>query len=318
MKLCAPVAFRLISPTVDGRGQGRVPNAIGRALGRLVIPGFAKTLKPGLIAGMVLSALSGAMTVAKADGVSFGDPADFVRSLDVTLLTEEYPPFNYLDETGKLRGIGAEVVQAMAARLGYAKRIEVMAWKRALQQIDTESNIGVFSMTRTPQREDLYRWVGPLVPTNAGIFQLVDTPNLARSLDDLRHSGLIGVQAGGADETALRSYGFENLEPLHNPRVGVQMLAAGRISMIVSSDIELFEQLRNSPLERDDLEMVYAFSSGDLYLAFLKTTPDAVIRAWQHAYDHIIEDGQFDRIMAEYGVIEGQSPRISGSLSHSQ
>lgn len=266
---------------------------------------------------MVLGASSVPVS-ALAHEVLVDEPSAIVQALNVTLLTEEYRPFNYLDENGHLRGVGAEVVQAMAAHIGYGKPIQSMAWKRVLQRIDEEKNIAVFSMTRTPQREDSYHWVGPIVPANAGIYQLENTPHPVQSLNDLRNAGSIGVQAGGADEQALRSYGFENLEPIHNPRGGVHMLATGRIDLLVSSDVELFEQLVDSSLTRSDIEMVYQFASGDLYLAFSKNTSAVVVKVWQDAYDHIRSHGQFDRVMSQYGVIQGQQPRISESLSLSQ
>ncbi|MBS8272460.1 hypothetical protein DYI21_02520 [Thalassospira tepidiphila] len=255
---------------------------------------------------------------AQAQALEKADPSHLVDALGVTLLTEEYPPFNFLDDEGHLRGIGAEVVQAMATQLGYGKDIDVLPWKRVLLRIDGEANVGVFSMTRTPQREESYQWVGPVVPINAGIFQRADSANPVRDIEDLRQAGLIGVQAGGAAELALRSYGFENLEPIHHSGGVVGMLEKGRIDLIVSSDIELYEQLKNSTLKRDDVEMVYAFTSADLYLAFSSQTSPEIVRVWQHAYDEIVKDGQFDRIVSQYGVIMNQSPRIERGLLLSQ
>lgn len=272
---------------------------------------FLRQIAVALLIGAVV-------LMSNAEDANADDGASIVQALNVTLLTEEYPPFNFLDEEGRLRGIGAEVVQSMAAQLGYGKPIQSMAWKRVLQRIDDEENIGVFSMTRTPQREDHYHWVGPIVPANAGIYQLGNAIKPVQSIEDLRNAGLIGVQAGGADEQALRSYGFDNLEPIHNPRGGVHMLATGRIDLLVSSDVELFKQLKDSDLTRSEIEMVYQFSSGDLYLAFSKKTSEVVIRVWQDAYDQVVSQGQFDRIMSQYGVIQGQTPRVFGSLSASQ
>ncbi|PKR56815.1 substrate-binding periplasmic protein [Thalassospira lohafexi] len=267
-----------------------------------------------VILGALFIALPGRAQSGSIDG---SDPANIVDALDVTLLTEEYPPFNFL-ENGQLRGVGAEVVQAMAGQIGYGRHIEVLPWKRVILRLEEDANIGVFSMTRTPQREDMYSWVGPIVRTNAGIYQLVDQPNPVRSIDDLRSAKGIGVQAGGADEVALRSYGFDNLEPIHNPRGGVLMLASGRIALLVSSDIELFRQIGDTSVTRDQLQMVYGFASADLYLAFSKQTPPSVVKVWQKAYDRIVESGQFDRILAQYGVSTNQHPLFEGSLAPGQ
>ncbi|WP_430475140.1 substrate-binding periplasmic protein [Thalassospira lucentensis] len=236
---------------------------------------------------------------------------------NVTLLTEDYPPYNFI-ESDELRGVGADVIQAMASAIGYHKRMEVLPWKRVMLRLEDEAEIGVFSMTRTPQREEMYAWVGPIVKARVGLYQLTERRSLVHSVQGLRYVEAIGVQAGGAHEQALLEYGFENLEPIFNQSSGIQMLAVGRIDLLVSSDIELFEQLKKTELTLDDLELVYSFGRGDLYLAFSKQTSVSALTAWQAAYDHIVENGQFDMIMEKYGMIGDQYPLFEGDLSIGQ
>jgi polar amino acid transport system substrate-binding protein len=208
-------------------------------------------------------------TIVQAEPLDGLDPSDLQKARNVTLVTEEYPPYNFID-SGQLRGVGAEVVQAMALAIGYHKEIEVLPWKRVLLRLEDEAELGGFSMTRTAQREAQYAWVGPIVKASVGMYQLVGRIPPLRSIEGLRHVEAIGVQAGGAHEQALRAYGFENLEPIYNQGSSIQMLAAGRIDLLVSSDIELFEQLNKTAITREDLELVYSFGRGDLYLAFSK------------------------------------------------
>ena len=96
------------------------------------------------------------------------------------------------------------------------------------------------------------------------------------------------------------------------------MVAAGRIDLLVSSDIELFEQLNKTALTREDLELVYSFGRGDLYLAFSKQISASALQVWQSAYDHIVENGEFGRIMAKHGVMDDQHPLLEGDLSIGQ
>ncbi|MEQ8391224.1 MAG: transporter substrate-binding domain-containing protein [Thalassospira sp.] len=244
-------------------------------------------------------------------------PEDLRNAQNVALLTEDYPPYNFI-ESDELRGVGADVVQAMANAIGYHKRMEVLPWKRVMLRLEDEAEIGVFSMTRTPQREEMYAWVGPIVKARVGLYQLTERRSLVHSVQGLRYVEAIGVQAGGAHEQALLEYGFENLEPIFNQGSGIQMLAVGRIDLLVSSDIELFEQLKKTELTLDELELVYSFGSGDLYLAFSKQTSVSALTAWQAAYDHIVENGQFDMIMEKYGMIGDQYPLFEGDLSIGQ
>ncbi|WP_430470014.1 substrate-binding periplasmic protein [Thalassospira lucentensis] len=256
-------------------------------------------------------------TIVQAEPLDGLDPSDLQKARNVTLVTEEYPPYNFI-ESGQLRGVGADVVQAMALAIGYHKEIEVLPWKRVLLRLEDEAELGGFSMTRTAQREEQYAWVGPIVKASVGMYQLVGRIPPLRSIEGLRHVEAIGVQAGGAHEQALRTYGFENLEPIYNQGSSIQMLAAGRIDLLVSSDIELFEQLNKTALTREDLELVYSFGRGDLYLAFSKKISASALQVWQSAYDHIVENGEFGRIMAKHGVMDDQHPLLEGDLSIGQ
>ncbi|HBU98804.1 MAG TPA: hypothetical protein DEF21_12990, partial [Thalassospira lucentensis] len=97
-------------------------------------------------------------TIVQAGPLDGLDPSDLQKARNVTLVTEEYPPYNFI-ESGQLRGVGADVVQAMALAIGYHKEIEVLPWKRVLLRLEDEAELGGFSMTRTAQREEQYAWV---------------------------------------------------------------------------------------------------------------------------------------------------------------
>lgn len=254
---------------------------------------------------------------ARADHDDLKAPGAIADALSITLLTEEYPPFNYT-ENGQILGAGGEVVRAMAAHLGYHKPIQSLPWKRVILRLEADPDVAAFSMTRTSQREDLYQWVGPIVEIEAGIYEFADHPDPVRSLDDIRNVPAIGVQAGGADEIALRQYGMVNLEPLHNPEVGLQMLAAGRIDLLVSSDIELHRQLADTGIASSLIRRVYSFGSSGLYLAFSRDTDQRVVTIWQSALDAVVANGQFARIMAQYGAVSDQTTPFSGSLAPGQ
>ena len=46
------------------------------------------------------------------------------------IMTEEYPPFNFMEE-GKLTGLSTEVVQQLAKKIGHPEKIEMLPWARA-------------------------------------------------------------------------------------------------------------------------------------------------------------------------------------------
>ena len=77
------------------------------------------------------------------------------------IMSEELSPFNHTED-GKVTGFSSEIVLEICERVGHAKTIQVMPWARAYKSILNEDNKVLFSTTRTANREDLFKWVGPI------------------------------------------------------------------------------------------------------------------------------------------------------------
>jgi polar amino acid transport system substrate-binding protein len=78
-----------------------------------------------------------------------------------TIFTEDYAPFNYT-EGDKLTGLSSEIMLEILNRVGHPNNIKVMHWAEAYQKVSDTDGCILFSMTRTKQREKLFKWVGPL------------------------------------------------------------------------------------------------------------------------------------------------------------
>ena len=89
-------------------------------------------------------------------------------------MTEDYPPFNMQGEGGKIVGLSTEVVEELFKRAGVEYKLTLMPWKRAYEDTLGTPNTALYSTTRTPEREALFKWVGPLVNNQLGVFLQLD------------------------------------------------------------------------------------------------------------------------------------------------
>ncbi|OSQ38854.1 substrate-binding periplasmic protein [Thalassospira mesophila] len=233
---------------------------------------------------------------------------------DIRLYTENLPPFNFRSENGII-GVGADVVAALAKLVGHSRPPEMLPWKRVLSILEKEPYAAAFSMVRIPQRENEFKWVGPITHAQTAFYQLAGSPLKITSLDDARMVSAIGVQAGGASERALRALGFTNLMSLYNPTNGLQMLLSGRISLWETADLMAISQSRALGIDPDMIEPALTVGEYDLYLAFSLTTPDTVILPWKQALDELHRNGVFDEIQARYGVRIGTNVARKTSFS---
>ncbi|WP_158006870.1 transporter substrate-binding domain-containing protein [Piscirickettsia litoralis] len=98
------------------------------------------------------------------------------------IITEQYPPFNYKDTTKKagkkqqLTGIAVDILKQTYLNAGLKLNlndIKILPWSRGyyLAQQAHLTNM-LFSTARTKEREDLFKWVGPIVADYTSVYAL--------------------------------------------------------------------------------------------------------------------------------------------------
>lgn len=90
---------------------------------------------------------------------------------ELRLLTEDAPPMSFMRD-GELSGLSVEVVRALLARTGDNASIELLPWTRAMHLAQQQADTALFSTVRTPEREDRFHWVGPIVVGTTSFYSL--------------------------------------------------------------------------------------------------------------------------------------------------
>jgi hypothetical protein len=130
-----------------------------------------------------------------------------VSAVELTILTEEYPPFNYSQE-GKITGVSTEVVQHVMAATGYEYTIKSLPWSEAYEKAQKEKNTLIYSISRRKKREPLLKWIGVLTPTTYSVKALSSRNDVKiDKLTDMKKYK-IGTNADDAVETWLLGKGF--------------------------------------------------------------------------------------------------------------
>jgi polar amino acid transport system substrate-binding protein len=82
---------------------------------------------------------------------------------------------------------------------GEEYEIRLMPWARAYKQIINKPNKILFSMTRTPQREYLFKWVGPIANNSFVFYARSDSKITINSLEDAKDEKYkVGTYLDGA------------------------------------------------------------------------------------------------------------------------
>ncbi len=222
------------------------------------------------------------------------------ETTELTYLTEEYPPFNF-EENGKLKGIAVELLNEVWAKMGIpAQKIQLLPWARAYKMVQMESNTVLFSTTRSIEREDLFKWVGPIKSNPIGFIARKDSKIKINSIDDAKKYTL-GTVREDYCETVLKSKGFDitKLDRTAKLTTNIKKLKNKRIDIVVNSVEGTFLDMKQNGFNTDDYESVGILSDVALYYAFHKDTPDEIIVKFQNALNSL-EDKRIT-ILKKYG-----------------
>ncbi|PZP33328.1 MAG: hypothetical protein DI603_08120 [Roseateles depolymerans] len=223
-----------------------------------------------------------------------GGPAPALRGY-----TEHLAPLNYAED-GRASGLSSELLQLMASEAGLPLNIEVMPWQRAVQAAAREPNSVLFSLTRTPEREARYQWVGPILPRRILLYRLSSRPEVKpASLGQLQ--GLrVGVVRDSAAAKHLVTAGLRpdvdlefSLDDHHNLR----KLLAGRMDLIALLDWAATWQLHRLQLPGSTLTPVLPLDVDKAYWYGLPAAADpALVRRLQDALDRLRRDGRYEQL----------------------
>ncbi|MET1414880.1 ABC transporter substrate-binding protein [Roseibium sp. HPY-6] len=233
--------------------------------------------------------------------------ASFARSElnALKVMTEEYPPFNYQNGSG-LSGISVEIMAEIFRRTnsGHDRSdIELLPWARGYNLTLQRPGHALFSTTRTQDREELFKWVGPFVPTVVGLTAKKSRELQIKTVHDLANIR-IGVVKDDVGQLLLRAQGVpdDRIEAVLSNEQNFRKLMAGRVDAISYETKVTRWGLQQFGANLDDYETVYELDRGQLYLALHHQTSDEVVEKLQNAFNSLVEDGTHSMILKTYGI----------------
>jgi ABC-type amino acid transport substrate-binding protein len=216
-----------------------------------------------------------------------------------TILTEDYPPFNYTED-GNLTGLSTEVMFEILNRVKHPKEIKVKLWSEAYEQTMKNSNCILYSMTRTKERQDSFKWVGPVAPNRVVFYKKKGSDLKIKTLDDARKVGKIGTYKDSASDQFLKQEGFTNIVSAASDDENASKLFSGEIDLWIVGELTGIHKAKASGNDPAGLEKALDVIETQLYIAFNKETPDEEIAKWQKVLDEMKKTGIYKKIMSKY------------------
>lgn len=221
----------------------------------------------------------------------------------VVLLTENFPPYNMaingknFAQEDNIDGIAADVVREMFKRAGVKYNLTLrFPWDRIYKLALEKPGYGVFVTARLPEREQLFKWVGPIGPDDWVLLAKADSSINLSSLDEAKQYR-IGAYKGDAISEYLTDKGVEHSTSLRDQE-NARKLVAGQIDLWATGDPAGRYLAKQEGVS--GLRTVLRFDSAELYLALNKEMPDEIVAKLQAALDQMRSEGFVDATLNNY------------------
>ena len=201
----------------------------------------------------------------------------WAESPDLWVLTSLEPPFSQHNERGQLEGVIIDVVKGVLQEANIDQQILTAPWERVFKEASSKSNVMLFALARTPEREAQFHWITPLTSVIVGVFSLQPAPTTLTQLNQLNLNKSIGVLDGDYRQQLLVEAGASNIVVLNNWTEGTDMLLNQDIENLFLSSIGI--QLTCQQLQKDckHIKRILSYQQITSYLALSKDTDSATI-----------------------------------------
>jgi polar amino acid transport system substrate-binding protein len=212
---------------------------------------------------------------------------------ELLYMTENYPPANFKDEFGILTGASVDIIKAIWKEMESPEQnIKLYPWARGYNNLKTLDNHVLFSMSRTSERENMFKWVGPIFTSRhiiVGVKKENTNKIIINNVEELSKYR-VGVIRDDISEETMRKIGFpdEQMHKVSQLKQSIELLLAGRVNLMFMSDEALRELIKQHGLD-EDFYVAYTINYRGNYFAFSKNVSDDLILKFQNALDAIEE-----------------------------
>lgn len=209
--------------------------------------------------------------------------------------TEDNAPINYQGNDGPA-GIMVAAVRSILTELGADTEkaiINVLPWARAYKTLESSKNSALFAVTKTDQRAELFKWVGPIYRSNIVLLGLKERFQGTEDFSELLKLNTCAViDDVGEQLWKLHHPPKEKLHLVSHHRQCANMLSLGRVDLWVSGKDTARWHLQNNHLEIDRFKEVRQLKEAFRYIAFSQDVDNDIIDAFQKSLHYLQLSGQ--------------------------
>jgi polar amino acid transport system substrate-binding protein len=220
-----------------------------------------------------------------------------VTNEKLNIVTENWFPFNYVDDKGEITGQSTEYVERLFREANIDYTIELLPWTRALNIAETRKNTAIYTILKTSEREPLFDWLCPIAQKKIHhVYKLTSRQDIKLDSEEQLKNYSIAVTR----KTFLHEYMLEqgltentNLLLTADDKLNITLFLAGRVDLLAEFEGNITQILGDAGLDITAVQAVFAIPTErypDYCLAINKQTADSVIKQLHDAQQRLLPE----------------------------
>lgn len=207
------------------------------------------------------------------------------------VVTELSPPHQTW-EGHRVEGLSTAVVRAVLKEAELDAEIALYPWARAYAMALHSPNVLIYNIARTPEREDLFHWIGPVANYQLGLVRLASRTELSpQSLQDIR-SQVVVAQRGDFAVDILTREGLKLGQQLQLSATILEswkLLLSGKVDYVIDDAWASQQMEQDMGLSEGTTKFVLPIQELKLhsYLAASRDTDKKVVERLRAAYQKV-------------------------------
>ncbi|WP_157670377.1 ABC transporter substrate-binding protein [Chitinibacter sp. GC72] len=232
-----------------------------------------------------------------------------LQAADLDAYTEEFAPYNYTEKR-QFKGMANQILDRIMALSQLNIRRESVPWLRAVQQNQNNPASLIYTIVRTPQRENQYLWVGPYDDCDVVFMKLKSRSDIQLGSIKEAEKYYSGAARGAAAAQILQGMGYDmSRVDTSSPEEirTVKMLYAKRFDLSAGMLLPHIYSARKLKLDASQLTAVQTIAKGGgCYFGFNpKVNPDTFNR-FKDTFQQLKNSGELEKIRSQYLATSGR------------
>lgn len=226
-----------------------------------------------------------------------------VQAREIAVLYGKLPPYMYMADN-RPAGFYYELLALMKKQMApITFTYQYLPVKRMILTARLRPDTMCLGLTRNPERESLYKWVGPSISRRVGAYRLKSRPDLVLETEADFKTYRFGAGLGFAAIQDLMAYGVPkvHIEEVSRDSANITKLVQGKIDFYASIDVVAVQNAELEGISWEKFHCAYILNDRyQLYYAFHPETQDSLIREFQQALDTVKSAGAWDVLVSRY------------------